>query len=539
MNGTAPFLALARPPYSGIMPPMKTSWDYKDIIDFEYFCYRDLDAQETDLHQRDRNIFLSWQDKLVDQGASSRGAWLALWLASRIKTEFSAPGKKTPGSIYSDTLRLAKSMAIIAGLIFGLVSGSTFFAYTGVLPINVFHFLLFFVLAQLCLAGLALFACLLRLLLPRFTPPSLYSLLLHGVLHRLARVVHRHVLQSQDNEIYAAYSHALNIFRTRSTIYGSLFYWPLLGLVQLFAIFCNMGLLAATMTKIATSDLAFGWQSTLQISSEMLHRALQVASLPWSWLLPAGLSTPSLAEIEGSRIILKDGIHGLATADLIAWWPFLILCLLFYGLFLRIAFTALARILEERALGKLAFDNAACLSIIRRMRTPLVSTQAAPEPLQTENATLESKPDGRIKSPKGHLLPQVMLIPDDIFGLCPTEKLIPLMQDRGFAVKSVQRFMTGYDEDEEIKFALTEQCRNPEDGLFILMEGWMPPLVSFISYTKDLREILPEKTMIHIGLVGRPVRSGFTPLAPGDLAIWRKKMSPSRDPYLHVFSLLS
>jgi len=40
------------------------------------------------------------------------------------------------------------------------------------------------------------------------------------------------------------------------------------------------------------------------------------------------------------------------------------------------------------------------------------------------------------------------LVPDDIIGLCPTDKLIPLMRDRGFAIKSVHKFMSGYDEDE-------------------------------------------------------------------------------------------
>jgi hypothetical protein len=132
-----------------------------------------------------------------------------------------------------------------------------------------------------------------------------------------------------------------------------------------------------------------------------------------------------------------------------------------------------------------------------------------------------------------------VLIPDDIAGLCPAAKLTPLLGDRGFAIKSIHTFMAGYNEDEEIKDLLAEQLRGPEDGLFILMEGWMPPLVAFITYLKELREILPEKTMIHLGLVGRPVRSGFTPLAPQDLAVWRKKISTSRDPYLHVFSLLS
>jgi hypothetical protein len=44
--------------------------------------------------------------------------------------------------------------------------------------------------------------------------------------------------------------------------------------------------------------------------------------------------------------------------------------------------------------------------------------------------------------------------------------------------------------------------------------------------------------MIHLALVGRPMRSGFSPLPDADLLLWRKKTSHAKDPYLHVFPLL-
>ncbi|MFH0783537.1 MAG: DUF2868 domain-containing protein [Pseudomonadota bacterium] len=539
MNETELALSLAPHPDSGIMAPMKTSWNYQDIINFEYFCHLDKDTDETDLHRRDRNILLDHQESIGSKGSLPRRELLRLWITARIDSEFPSPTHNSPGALLGDTLRLAKNLAIIVGLIVGLVSGFSFFTYTGSTPINVFHFLLFFVASQIALAGLVLSACLLRLLIPAAAPPSFYSLLFRGMLRRLAAFLHKPLLQTFDAGKRAGFTHALDIFRTRSTVYGSLFYWPLFGLVQLFAVFYNIGLLASTMAKVTTSDLAFGWQSTLQVSSQVLHRAVQLVASPWSWFLPVSTSYPSLVEIEGSRIILKDGIYHLTTENLIAWWPFLVLSLFFYGLLLRISFTFLGRLLEERALARLDFDNAACLTVIRRMRTPLVSTQAAPEPNHAESGNMPEKGDGASPQQTTHLLPQVMLVPDDIFGLCPTEKLIPLMRDQGFAIKSVHTFMTGYDEDEELKDLLAEQCHNPEVGLFILMEGWMPPLVAFLTYVKELREILPEKTIIHLGLVGRPVRSGFTPLAGQDLAIWRKKLSASRDPYLHVFSLIT
>ncbi len=518
---------------------MKTSWNYQDIIDLEYFAQRDKVAAESDLHQRDRRIYLDYLQATGKKNGLSRREMLRLWLTARRQEEFAAPEERSPGALVADGLRLARGLAVFFGLFLGVGAALSFFTYSGSTPINVLHFLLFFVVSQVLAAGLVFAACLLRLLLPSITPPSFYSLLFRKIMQHLVAAVHKPLLRSLEADKRTAFLYAFDIFRTHGTVYGSLFYWPLFGLMQIFAVFANIGLLAATMGKIITSDLAFGWQSTLQLSNEVLHQVVRLIALPWSWLLPGANGYPSLAEIGGSRMILKDGIHHLETGNLIAWWPFLVLCLIFYGLLLRLVFTVLGRWFEERALSRLELDTTACLTPIRRMRTPLVSSQAEPQSNQAEAGPSGEKELGRDPSESAHLLPQVVLVPDDIFGLCPPNKLVPLLRDRGFAVKSVQKFMTGYDEDKELKEVLAEACRHSSVGLFILMEGWMPPLVAFLTYIKELREVLPEKTIIHLGLVGRPIRLGFTPLTPQDLNVWRKKLTATRDPYLQVFSLLS
>jgi hypothetical protein len=71
------------------------------------------------------------------------------------------------------------------------------------------------------------------------------------------------------------------------------------------------------------------------------------------------------------------------------------------------------------------------------------------------------------------------------------------------------------------------------------MEGWMVPLVDFLSFLKELRTILPDNSIIHLGLVGRPNTTVFTPTAPTDLTLWRQKIEALSDPYLSVFSLIS
>jgi hypothetical protein len=521
------------------MEHMKTKWQYNHIIDLEYFCHQDAEKDRTELHQRDRNIFLRHQDQLANKSEPASHDLIRLWLAERKETEFPGPEKKSPGTIFGDVYLLVRNLAAIKGIFVGVIAGFTFFTYTGTTPVNVFHFLLLFVVSQLFFAGFLIAACLLHPLLPKLKLPSFYSLLFRGMLTRLVSFLHKKWLQKMDAGQRASVSHAFGIFRARSSVYGFLFYWPLFILSQLFAMGFNIGLLAATLLKISTSDLAFGWQSTIQFSVEAIHRAVMLAALPWSWFVSRESSYPSLAEIEGSRIILKEGIYHLTTGNLIAWWPFLVFCLLFYGLFIRLALFTTGRILERTSLSKLKFDTPAFLALVRRMKTPLVSTQAAPERRETATENLSEFRHNPSPSSPSHLVPQTVLIPDDIYALCPREKLETFLQNRGLTIKDTHSFLVSYDEDRQLLQFLTDKQWEPEEGIFILMEGWMVPLVDFLSFLRELRKILPNNAIIFLGLVGRPDKTAFTPVGPEDFTIWQKKIESIGDPYLTVFSLTS
>jgi hypothetical protein len=518
---------------------MKSEWQYNQIIDLEYFFHQDLETDSNRLHRRDRELFLKKQNQAGSDQDPSRRDLLSFWRSKRIKADFPDSSTKSPGSIFNDSHLLVKNISVVKGLLTGFIGGFSFFTYTGTTPVNVFHFLLLFVVSQLIFVALLLGAYLLRLVMPGLKLPSFYSLLFRGMLSRIAFFIHKKWLHNMPGKKRASMGHAFGVVKTRSKIYGSLFYWPLFGLSQLFAIGFNVGLLAVTLLKISTSDLAFGWQSTLQFSSMTIHQAVKIAALPWSWFVSSSNSYPSIVEIEGSRIILKEGIYHLATGDLIAWWPFLVFCLLFYGLLLRIALLFLGKWMERRSLKKLRLDTPDCMAVSRRMRTPLVSTQADPEPDRAETWGQSTPMVEKAAVESSHILPQVVLIPDDVFTLCPPEELTPLLQRRGFDISDTYRFMIGYDEDQSLKQLLTERTWKEDEGIFILLEAWMPPLVDFLTYLKDLRKLLPERTIIHLALVGRPNTTALTMVSPQDFTIWQQKVGALGDPYLTIFSLIS
>jgi hypothetical protein len=178
---------------------------------------------------------------------------------------------------------------------------------------------------------------------------------------------------SADRRLRA--EHAVGAIIGKSRTYGLLFFLPVFILTQLLAMGFNLGLLAATLFKVVTSDIAFGWQSTIQLSPTAVHSLARAIAAPWSWALEGDAAFPSLAQIEGSRIILKEGIYHLSTPDLVSWWPFLCLAVLVYGLLPRLLLFLGAIAVQRRFLGSLDFRQGACEQLLMRMTTPLVSTR--------------------------------------------------------------------------------------------------------------------------------------------------------------------
>ena len=136
-------------------------------------------------------------------------------------------------------------------------------------------------------------------------------------------------------------------------LYGRLHTWMIVGLSQGFAAMFLGGALLALLIKVTTTDLAFAWSTTLQLSPDQVHGAVNVA-LPWSWLLPSTVPTPEIiaasnyeryiGSFDGSteRTHIDDAIAA-------TWWQFCALCTLVYGVAPRVAVLLLANWRWRRA----------------------------------------------------------------------------------------------------------------------------------------------------------------------------------------------
>ena len=360
-------------------------WSLGDVVDLEYFVAMDDDRNPADLARRDRDLFVN---RICAGGDSSAGTGTSLhvpcgaqttdlparglihrWL--QLRRETSVPSPLLPGVLFQDTLSLLFRLAILAGGMTGFGLVGSFFTYTGARPLNVSWFLYLTLLVPLVFlvmsaggAGLALTGS------SRFRFPRIQRLTAFGFQGLARWLKKRTALADTARGQREALAEALGIARARHQVYGTLFFWPLFMVAQLFALGFYAGVLGTTLARVFFSDVAFGWQSSLKVGPALVHQLVSLVSLPWSWLLPAGVAHPTLDQIMGSRIVLKDGMYHLATADLVSWWPFLCLCILFYGVFPRLVLLLAGMKLQRRALDRIPFDHAPCQALMRRMTLP-------------------------------------------------------------------------------------------------------------------------------------------------------------------------
>jgi len=524
-------------------------WHIRDIIDLEYFFYRDAFSPTAEdqqyVNERDRKIFLNSVRPMLQEGQRlDRRGMIRAWLVWR-RAEETAQEAILPGESFQSLYSSGLILFIITGLVLGGGTGLSFLTYTGDRPLNVFVYLSVFVFFQVLLL-------LLLFVLFLYRKKKRYFWSSSPLYRAIGRAMFRMVLSARDRvsekvgaEQRSRAESTLGIIVNKGRTYGVLFFLPVFILTQLFAIGFNLGLLATTLFKVITADIAFGWQSTLQLNPEAVHFLVQKIALPWSWLVAGDLAYPSLAQIEGSRIILKEGIYHLSTPALASWWPFLCFSVLFYGLLPRLFLFAWAVISQRRHLARLDFRQGVYEQLLLRMTTPLVSTRgrkvedAGPDEKETEQEYGEAGQKSTDDRSGGRDL--IVMVPDDILGACSQEQIEAGVRQRfGSAIAGLVRINENSDTDAAILANLKDSGRPAETDILLIQEAWQPPILEYINFIKDLRKAIGPGPCIRIGLIGKPLQDTiFSPVKDVNRRIWNKKINAMGDPCIYTVGLVN
>lgn len=543
---------------------MKQRWRFADLLDLDFFLNRDREildnGREDELAERDRTLYLQIRDACGrDLSSVDRACLLRQWLSGR-RAEYgrgSDDAKVLPGELFSELIRICGWSLFLLALVIGWGGAFSFLSYSGTTPVNVSLYFLVFVCSQMLVLLALPISFAIRRLLGGDALPLTSSLLRRGLL-RLAVRLDRFSGAVDARRWLADLSGGV---RRRQRTYGLLATLPFFLLVQLGGIGFNLGVLAATLFKVVGTDIAFGWQSTLQVGSETVFKLVRAVALPWSWFLPVGVGYPDPMQIKGSQMVLKDGIYHLATGDLVSWWPFLCLSVAVYCLLPRICLLLAGRQLNHSLLGRLDFNTALQRQLLHRMLTPRLSTESDREQLETREEKDEKKEE-RKKTLKEHAAPRaggqegedepveeqagpradgrlLALIPDELFDDCDAEQLKRLVLERlGQGIERCLRLNLEVDE-EQVFLELEGENPSELDALLLLQEAWQPPIEEFFFLLHRLRDLVGEKVLLSIVFIGKPTaKTIFTAAGEQDYRIWRRKIDALGDPWLHCVRLV-
>ena len=450
---------------------MKSPWRIPDFLDLEYFFIQDKQLEEEHgadvLRDRDRNIYQNEIAGDIDDGVEPDRIWLIhRWLQVRRsqknndESEYELLPSRMWYELYGFFVALFSYLALVTGA--GLAY--SFLSYSGQQPVNVSLFFLVFVGFQVLSLFALLFAWYYRRIHNLDLRSSLLLSLVNKGLNSFFLKIRKHGLDNMDSKLRSQLYAALAAVRIRGRGYGSLFFWPLFLMFQLFGIAFNFGVLGAILLKVTSSDLAFGWQSTIQLSSHFVSRIVDWIALPWSWFLGSA-SYPDMSQIEGSRMILKDGFNHLNSGDLVSWWPFICLSICCYCLLPRMLLFVAGMFGRSRSLDRVSFNRPDHNQLLHRLLTPQLETIQRKTVLEKGQAHFEKRAaaEETIKEQPKAVLPKIgnllALVPDEIFDDCDLSELKKYTQQAfGDGVAGVLRMNDDYEADETLVQQVQQKC---------------------------------------------------------------------------------
>ncbi len=493
----------------------------KDIIDLDYLLT--LDERNTSGENNTSSEQNSSGNQIQSRSKNDREIYQQIkpipksekdlflsWLAIRKETFLNQKDKNglglLPGTVFATLYTYMIYAMILVGGFTGITLAYSFLAYHGSRPINVAVFIALFVVLQVVFIGFTLIYLIRRN--RNFKKQNsdnqdgiiqtLVSGMFFNLLPRLLKKADWSLFKKGLDSI--EYMSAL--IRMKNREYKDLFFWPMFGLTGLFSLSLSIGALGGTFFRVVVSDMAFGWQSTLMTSSEKIFEILSLMAMPWSWFISETIAHPSLSQIEGSRIILKDGISVLATQDLISWWPFICLRILFYVVMPRILLSITGVVAQKKTLKTYRFTKPLFRQLQARMTSPVVDIESKETPVSL--VAKENPIKHQVDVPENHdgkfLKDQnvVLLIRSAVYNENKVEQVKENIKNHlHFKIEKVLDIQFDIDKDTSM---LQQIDFDQTDGVILIQEVWQPPIRGVQFYITQIKKLIPEGKFLWIYL---------------------------------------
>lgn len=510
------------------------TWSLADVVDFEFLLEQDRELAIGELEVRDQTIARTIKSGQPDV-FNERRPLFRCWLEQR---RADANGIPFPGSTVVAAKMAMLKIVALAAFVLGGATAYNLLHYNGTEPVNVATYLGWLVLTQIGIITFALTALGLRRIGWLSAETSLLTGLVRTVWSALAIRLNRHLLNripAEKRQSLESFMGSSNVFRQ---LYGGVAIWPLVGALQWFGICFNIAAIITTIALVVFSDRAFGWQSAVNFSPEQIHQLTQTLAAPWSSIVPSA-AAPTLAQIAGSKIVLKDGIRQLTTENLVAWWPFLVAAVTFYGFLPRFALWIFSFLMERRALRLLTFNHVACDRLYERLTVHRIQSQATePEPERAGNTQPTRSLQSALSNDEKDA---VILMSEELRRQIDESAFAKLIMDR-FRLKPSH--WLAWSESSASRGHLLDELKNVLSStdfppILIVEEAWQAPIAEKLDNLRALRNAIGATAKINVVLVGRPKDGSIlTPVKSSDLRVWEQRLQTLADPQLRIETLI-
>jgi hypothetical protein len=332
-------------------------WTFADAVDFQILLATPVSDSASPEDLCEALAAIGWKGNAPVDKQTGLRAWLEL---QRRRGE---PG---PGRSIGTAIKLISKALTGVGALLGVSVAGTWLASAGTEPVNAPLFWTATVgLQLLLLAAVGLGWLRMRL---AGTGQTL-RVAVERLIARTAVMLNRLPGEKRD-----ALKAALGRLTMRRQRHGSLLALPAVAITQRFAIAFNAGLLVAMVAvHLPLVELRFGWQSTYPIDARQMHRVVSIVGMPWQWAWPQAV--PTLEQVSATRYARGQPAASLSAQASAAWWPFLAMSVLVYGLGLRSILLMLVRMNERRQLARWPLDDADSNRLWRLLSGPLIASE--------------------------------------------------------------------------------------------------------------------------------------------------------------------
>ncbi len=347
-------MSQTQPKYSGSSSDSGRAqrWALGDVIDFE-------EAEEQALSRENAELVLLEDGKALSRvfpgqkcAQIPRPKLFHAWLALVRERDTRLFGTSVDG-----VFRVLTVASWLVGIVLGGLAVPAYLTYNGEKPINIM--VVFFGLIVLPWAITLVSVCF--SLWVRGAPSK------GGIGRIVASLLSR--LSPEWRESWKSFTRVLSDHGKRVAVISA---WSFFGLTQQVACGFGLGAWLSILFHVTAVDLAFGWESTLNVGEEIMHALVIFIATPWVWFWKAGV--PTLEQVRDSRFSHLAGMEATVVEARRSWWPFIIGCLTFYVILPRFLLVGVARWMFSRSLSTLDFRRTQDIALARRLSGPLFQT---------------------------------------------------------------------------------------------------------------------------------------------------------------------